>query len=108
MLADGDGQTSSRQIVARNLEPRAKVSALVREIGILPSQLFSGQSEAAYHGEVKLVCRCWHSLYQRLELSDPLPVLGKDQCILRVEARFNALFQSSPFVAALFDEDLLA
>lgn len=84
------------------------MSAQARDIGILPSQLFSWRSEAGDNGAVKLVWRSWHSLYQRLELSDPLPVLGKDQCIFRGEPSFNGVFQLRPFAAALFDEDWLA
>lgn len=45
------------EMVARSLEPGANVSALAREIGILPSQLFGWRSEAADKGEVKLACR---------------------------------------------------
>lgn len=42
-------------MVARSLEPGANVSALAREIGILPSQLFGWRSEAAGKGKVKRV-----------------------------------------------------
>lgn len=42
-------------MVARSLEPGANVSALAREIGILPSQLFGWRSDAADKGKVKLV-----------------------------------------------------
>ncbi|MDV3249713.1 transposase [Devosia sp. BK] len=41
--------------VARSLEPVANVSALAREIGILPSQLFGWRSKAAGRGKVKRV-----------------------------------------------------
>lgn len=44
-------------MVARSLEPGANVSALAREIGILPSQLFGWRSEAADKGKVKRVGR---------------------------------------------------
>lgn len=45
------------EMVARSLEPGANVSALAREIGILPSQLFGWRSDAADKGKVKLVGR---------------------------------------------------
>lgn len=45
------------EMVARRLEPGANVSALAREIGILPSQLFGWRSDAADKGKVKLVGR---------------------------------------------------
>jgi transposase len=41
------------EMVARSLEPGANVSALAREIGILPSQLFGWRSDAAHKGKVK-------------------------------------------------------
>jgi transposase len=44
-------------MVARSLEPGANVSALAREIGILPSQLFGWRSEAADKVDVKRVSR---------------------------------------------------
>lgn len=44
-------------MVARSLEPGANVSALARETGILPSQLFGWRSEAADKGKVKRVGR---------------------------------------------------
>ena len=45
------------EMVARSLEPGANVSALAREIGILPSQLFGWRSDAVDKGKVKLVGR---------------------------------------------------
>ena len=42
-------------MVARSREPGANVSALAREIGILPSQLFGWRSEAVDKGKVKRV-----------------------------------------------------
>lgn len=44
-------------MVARSLEPGANVSALAREIGISPSQLFGWRSEATEKGKVKRVDR---------------------------------------------------
>ena len=44
-------------MVARSLEPGANVSALAREIGILPSQLFGWRSEAAEKGRIKRVSK---------------------------------------------------
>jgi transposase len=44
-------------MVARSLEPGANVSALAREIGILPLQLFGWRSDAADKGKVKRVGR---------------------------------------------------
>ena len=44
-------------MVARSLEPGANVSALAREIGISPSQLFGWRSEAAAKGRVKRASR---------------------------------------------------
>lgn len=40
------------EMVARCLEPGTNVSALAREIGILPSQLFGWRTEAFKHGEI--------------------------------------------------------
>jgi transposase len=45
------------EMVARSLEPGANVSALAREIGILPSQLFGWRSDAAAKGKVKQASR---------------------------------------------------
>lgn len=41
------------EMVARSLEPGTNVSALAREIGISPSQLFGWRAEAIKSGEVE-------------------------------------------------------
>mgnify|MGYP003137435309 FL=1 len=41
------------EMVARSLEPGTNVSALAREIGISPSQLFGWRAEAIKRGEVE-------------------------------------------------------
>ena len=41
------------EMVARSFEPGANVSALAREIGILPAQLFGWRAEAIKSGEVE-------------------------------------------------------
>jgi transposase len=41
------------EMVARSFEPGANVSALAREIGISPSQLFGWRSDAVNRGEVE-------------------------------------------------------
>lgn len=41
------------EMVARSFEPEANVSALAREIGISPSQLFGWRADALKRGEVE-------------------------------------------------------
>lgn len=42
------------EVVARSFEPGTNVSALAREIGILPAQLFGWRADALRRGEVAL------------------------------------------------------